>query len=642
MKNNIYILLALSLVACGNNQIGSSVFHSKERTSGVDTAERIVLSNIENSIYRGDQLLVKFKAGVKAAASVRTHESLGAHISKRFSAVPNLELVDLHGETSVARAVQQYMSDPSVEYAEPNYIREIAAIPNDIYFEQQWGLFNTGTFAGGTTGASIHAPGAWDISTNSDVVIALVDTGIDYTHDDLRANIWSNIDEECTDGIDNDFNGYVDDCRGWDFSSCELFDELGGCVSAKFQDNDPMDDNGHGSHVAGIAGAVGDNAIGIAGVLWDVQLMPVKFQNAEGIGTVADEIEAIQYAINNGASIINASFGGLTFSQAESDAITAADNAGVIVVASAGNGGGDDIGDNNDVIPHYPSSYPQTNIIAVAATDQDDLRASFTNFGAQSVDVAAPGVFILSTIIANSEFALCTGNPFAGMDFCSGTSMAAPHVSALAGLLYSYYTHFSYNQVRSTILGFVNTIPSLDGIVATNGRVNAFKSMSSLLNPTDLVASASSATNIVLEWRDNAGGEDGYIIERDAGNGFIQIADTGSGTILTADEEVENVISFTDEGLSPEMTYSYRVRAYNGIGNSPAYSNSASATTLPEPEPEPSPLPRKSGGGGGCSVRGHGDRDFVNTADIILIIMPLVYLTIVRRKGKQKARSTLN
>ncbi len=636
MKNIIYILSLLYLISCGNSQTGSVVLQSAESPGGADNAERVVVSNIENSMYREGELLVKFKKGIMTPASIRTHEAIGANVSRRFSAVPNLELVELSGEMSVANAVQRYMADPDVVYAEPNYIRSISVIPNDIYFEQQWGLLNTGMFAGGTEGASINAPGAWDISTRTDVIIAVVDTGIDYTHDDLQANVWSNVDENCTDGVDNDLNGYIDDCRGWDFSTCALFDELGTCITPKSQDNDPMDENGHGSHVSGIAGAVGNNSIGIAGALWNVQIMPVKFQDATGIGTVADEVEAIQYAISNGASIINASFGGLTFSNAESDAITAANNAGVIVVASAGNGGVDDIGDDNDVIPHYPSSYPQPNIIAVAATDQDDLRASFTNFGISSVDVAAPGVFILSTIIANSDFALCTGNPFAGMDFCSGTSMSAPHVSALAGLLYSYYAHFTYDQIRSTILGFVDSVPSLDGIVATGGRINAFRSVSSLLNPTDLVASAASATSIFLEWADNASGEDGYIIERDDGNGFIQIADTGSGMIQTADAEVERIISFADTDLNPEMTYMYRVRAYNSIGNSPAYSNSASATTPPEPEPEPESLPIKSGGSGGCSIRGHGDRDFRHTADIVIIMMSLVFLKIIRRKGKQK------
>lgn len=635
VKQLTYFILIIFLISCGSNESGSISAQSGEKLRSATRTKQEILSAIDNSSYREGELLVKFKKGVITTSSLRTHQSLGASVSKRFAVIPDLELVNLPEEMAVRNAVEHYLSDPAVAYAEPNYFRNISVIPNDTYFDQQWGLNNMGIFAGGTEGADINAPEAWDISTGSDGIIAIVDTGIDYSHDDLKGNIWANTDEICTDGIDNDLNGYIDDCRGWDFSTCALFDDAGVCITPKSQDNDPMDDNGHGSHIAGIAGAVGNNSSGISGVLWNARLMPLKFQNADGSGTIADEVEAIQYAIMNGASLINASFGGATFSNTESDIISVAKNAGVLIVASAGNGGEDGIGDDNDLVPHYPSGYSQPNIIAVAATDQDDLRASFTNFGLNSVDVAAPGVFILSTIVKNSAFALCSGNPFAGLDFCSGTSMSAPHVSALAGLLYSYYTHFTDDQIRSTILGFVDMIPSLDGIVATGGRIDAYRSLSSLLNPTDLTATASSATSITLDWADNATGEDGYIIERNDGSGFMQIDDTGSGFVQTVRIGIESA-SYADIGLAPETTYSYRVRAYNSIGNSPAYSNVVSATTPAEPEPVPAPAPAKSGGSGGCSITGTDGKISQNMGEIIIILLPLFYFAIVRFKKEQK------
>jgi subtilisin family serine protease len=631
-----YFILIIFLISCGSNQSGSISSQSGEKLSSATRTKQEILSTIDNSRYKKGELLVKFKKGIKTTSSLRTHQSLGVSVSKRFTVIPDLELVSLPVEMAVSNAVEHYLSDPAVVYAEPNYLRNISVIPNDTYFDQQWGLNNIGIFAGGTEGADINAPEAWDISTGSDVIIAIVDTGIDYSHDDLQGNIWANTDENCTDGIDNDLNGYIDDCRGWDFSTCEFFDDSEVCITPKSQDNDPMDDNGHGSHVAGIAGAKGNNSSGISGALWNAQLMPVKFQNADGIGTIADEVEAIQYAIMNGALVINASFGGTTFSNTESDIISVANNAGVLIVASAGNGGEDGIGDDNDLVPHYPSSYSQPNIISVAATDQDDLRGSFTNFGLNSVDVAAPGVFVLSTIVKNSAFALCSGNPFAGLDFCAGTSMSSPHVSALAALLYSYYTHFTDDQIRSTILEFVDKIPSLDGIVATGGRIDAYRSLSSLLNPTDLTATASSATGISLEWADNATGENGYIVERNDGGGFIQIADTGSGFVQTAQTGIESISSFVDTGRAPQTTYSYRVRAYNSIGNSPAYSNVASATTPAEPDPVPDQAQPKSGGSGGCSITGTHSTISQNIGEIIIILLPLLYFAIVRFKRKQK------
>jgi len=281
-------------------------------------------------------------------------------------------------------------NDPDVEYAEPNYYRyATSTTPDDPDFKVLWGLNNTGQSVNDVTpetpGADIDAPEAWDIATgSSDVIIAVIDSGVDYNHEDLSVNIWSNTGEtgeKADNGIDDDDNGYVDDVRGWDFVN---------------DDNDPMDSNDHGTHVAGTIAAKGNNATGITGVCWTARIMPLRFLNTIGIGSVADAILAINYARANGAKIINASYGSTDYSQSEKDAISSAGSAGILFVAAAGNGGDDQVGDDNDTTAEYPASYDLANIISVAAIDQDDALCSFSNYGAVSVDVGAPGRNIYS------------------------------------------------------------------------------------------------------------------------------------------------------------------------------------------------------------------------------------------------------
>jgi subtilisin family serine protease len=569
-----------------------------------------VLSNLESGDYVEGELLVKFKSGILSSASSNLHQAVGASVETRFPIMPGLEHVKLPEGVSVKNAIQQYMSDPNVEYAEPNFIRKIDATrPNDTYFDQQWGLENLGQIADGTPGADVQAPDAWDISTSTPVVIAVIDTGVDYSHPDLIDNIWLNTGENCInglnpnggDGLDNDLNGFIDDCFGGDFGDGE---------------NDPMDIVGHGSHVAGIIGAVGHNGAGVTGLLWDVLIMPLKIFNAAGLMTTANSISAINYAVANGARIINASYGGFGFSSAEYNAISAANTAGVLVVAAAGNGGADSIGDNNDLAPHYPSSYDLPNIIAVAATDQNDRRADFSNFGTSTVDVAAPGVFILSTVpvagVVMPFASMCSGFTFASLDFCDGTSMATPHVSALAGLLYSYYAHFNHTQIRGTILRYVEILDELNGWILTGGRINAYLAMSSLLTPTNLAASTADG-NITLTWMDNATGEDGYQVERSLPGGvFSVIADIPA-----------NSTAFTDYGLPHGTTYSYRVRAYNTITAYSLYSLIISAI-----------VSGSSSGGGGCSIASVDQNPASAAADIALIMIPLVVIAAIRFKRR--------
>jgi subtilisin family serine protease len=325
--------------------------------------------------YVPGEILVKFKDNADALAVNNLHKKIGSFKKKEFKGI-RVHRLKLPDNMSVEEAVDYYKRDPNVEYAEPNYIVHADAAPNDTYFNNLWGLHNTGQ-TGGTPGADINAAAAWSLTTgSSDVIIAVVDTGVAYDHPDLADNIWTNPGEtDCTDGIDNDGNGYIDDCHGWDFVG---------------NDNDPMDYNGHGTHVAGTIAAAGNNGNGITGIMWQAKIMPVRFLGISGSGTTADAISAILYASAEGAHVINNSWGGSGYSQALKDAIDASN---AVVVCAAGNSGS-----NNDSAPFYPAGYNSPNIIAVAATDAMDNLASFSNYGRTSVDLGAPGTGIYSTI----------------------------------------------------------------------------------------------------------------------------------------------------------------------------------------------------------------------------------------------------
>jgi subtilisin family serine protease len=326
--------------------------------------------------YVPGELLVKYKPAVRAVASEYFRSRWGVATVRTFKRI-GVQRLRLPKDMTVEEALEIYQSDPDVEYAEPNYFRYKTATPDDTFFNNLWGLNNTGQI-GGTSDADIDAPEAWDVTTgNSNVVVAVLDSGVDYNHPDLINNMWTNPGEIPGNGLDDDINGKIDDDRGWDFVD---------------DDNDPMDSEVHGSHVAGTIAAEGNNSTGITGVVWTAQIMPLRFLNAFGSGSVADAIEAIDYAIDKGAKIINASYGSYTFSAAERDAIVRARDADILFVAAAGN----DNLNNDSATKHYPSSYDLANIIAVASTDQSDARSSFSNYGVTSVDVAAPGTFILS------------------------------------------------------------------------------------------------------------------------------------------------------------------------------------------------------------------------------------------------------
>lgn len=367
--------------------------------------------------------------------------------------VNGLQLVKAQPGQSTSEAAAQLERSPDVAYAEPNQYRRAAAAPNDAYFSYLWGDSNHGQDAdGGTPGADIHAPAAWDVTTGSpNVTAAVIDSGIDATHPDLSSQIWTNPGETGggreSNGIDDDGNGYVDDAHGWDFVQ---------------GDNNPNDENGHGTHVSGTIAASGNNGQGVAGISWNSRVMPLRVLDANGSGSVAGLIQAYHYAAAKGVRVVNLSLTGSSFSSAEQDAIAAAPN--TLFVVAAGNGGSDGSGDNNDTGPQYPCSYPLPNIVCVAASDQNDNRASFSNYGAGSVDLAAPGTHILSTVPG-------------GYSFFDGTSMATPQVTGVASLILSVRPSESTADIKADLLGGADPVPAFAGITVTGGRLDANRSV---------------------------------------------------------------------------------------------------------------------------------------------------------------------
>jgi len=389
--------------------------------------------------YVPGELILRFNDGVNKAAVERALSTVKGKTIKRFLRIHARHVKVPRG--TAARAVKILRGIKGVKYAELNTLRYIDATPNDTQFSSLWGLNNTGQ-TGGTFDADIDAPEAWNSFTGSpNMVVADIDTGLDMTHPDIAANVYTNPGELPGNGLDDDGNGFVDDMHGWDFA---------------YNDNDPSDTdivcNGHGTHTAGTIGAVGNNGVGVTGVNWQVKIMPLKifksFGGACGAST-SDIIMAVNYAASMGVRVSNNSYGSNTASQPEKDAIGAWKS---IFVAAAGNSG-----QNTDNFPQYPAAYDLPNIISVAATDHNDSMAFFSNFGMTSVDLGAPGVAILSTTPGNTYGIL------------SGTSMSAPHVTGAATLLMAKDPTLTVNEVKWRILAGVDpaALP-----VATGGRLN--------------------------------------------------------------------------------------------------------------------------------------------------------------------------
>jgi subtilisin family serine protease len=321
------------------------------------------------------QLVVGFEDDVSFSQQRRAIAAAGGKIEQRVSSIDAAVVAARSGATTDDLAADLAKAG-SVAFVEPNYIVRSSRIPNDVGFSKLWGLHNTGQL-GGKPGADIHAPSAWDIITGGDVTVAVTDTGIDYRHPDLDGNMWAN-PAEAANGVDDDGNGFVDDVHGIDLA---------------YGDSDPADDSGHGSHVAGVIGAEGNNTIGTAGVNWKIRLMALKFLDRRGDGNTADAAAAIDYAVDEGAKVINASWGGPAFSHTLYAAVSRAADHGVLFVAAAGNDGVD-----SDTSPDYPAAFDLPNVISVAASDPDDRLLDFSNYGQRTVDLAAPGDEIYSTV----------------------------------------------------------------------------------------------------------------------------------------------------------------------------------------------------------------------------------------------------
>ena len=457
-----------------------------------------------------DEVIVRFREGVDESRKDLARFRVSGNRKKIFKTVRGLEVIKLPRNISVQEAIAIYEQDPNVLYAEPNYkLRltakpELTATPNDPSFGSLYGL------------TKINAPAAWNITTgSSNAVVAVIDTGIDYTHPDLAANMFHNTADCNSDGIDNDGNGYIDDCFGIDVAN---------------GDSDPMDDHYHGTHVAGTIGAVGNNAIGIVGVNWNVQLLACKFFDASGSATTEGAIECLEYVKemkDRGVNIVatNNSWGGDENSQALYDAIDVQRQHGILLIAGAGNGNAFAIGQNNDSVPFYPCNYFLANIICVAATTSTDAKASFSNFGKHTVHVGAPGNNILSTL---------PGNSFGSL---SGTSMATPHVSGVAALLKAQDSNRDWRTIKNLILAGGDTVSSMANTI-TGKRINANGAMTcsnkviqARLQPIANTISASPGVPVNLGFQNiNCANPNGNIpVSVSPGNSTVTLLDDGAG-----------------------------------------------------------------------------------------------------------------
>lgn len=393
------------------------------------------------------EYIVKLKPNKNAALSLKSFKS-NKPLDLSFG---NFYKVSSDNKSQV----ELLASHPDVEYVEPNYKYTKFDVPTDADFSQQWGLLNDGKNSGswwsrGKAGVDISALEAWKISKGSvDVKIAVIDTGVDYNHEDLKNNIMINEAEKNGEpGVDDDGNGYVDDIYGYDFAN---------------DDADPMDGHGHGTHSAGVIGAE-HNSIGIAGVNANVQILPIKFLTDNGGGTLEGALKSIDYATSRGVHIMSNSWGGGGRSQALFEAISRAEQAGISFIAAAGNSSSD-----NDARATYPANYKVDNVISVGALDGKGKKASFSNYGKKTVHVFAPGVKIYSTVHNN------------GYKKMSGTSMACPHVAGVAGLLLASEPNLSYQDIKDRLMSTSIVEESIDSY-SMSGYVDAHMALTNQNN----------------------------------------------------------------------------------------------------------------------------------------------------------------
>jgi len=462
-------------------------------------------------------LLVQYRDDATYASTLAAYQA-GSNVDEQWTIAPSMREVKLIAGVDLASALAAYQNDANVVFAEPDYpVKLDTLIPTDPHFDEQWDLKNTGQ-SSGFPDCDIHVTQAWDATLgSSSVVVAVIDTGVDYDHPDLYQNIWINqreipasrlqnlvdIDGDgqitfrdlsdlqnqgdfkitdvngdgridaadilapmvkdslgkdngaggWADGVDTERNGYVDDLDGYDFVN---------------SDRDPGDDYFHGTHVAGTIAAMMNNGEGIAGIAPKTLIMPLKFLDSKGYGVTSDAIAALNYAVANGATISNNSWGGGGFSQLFQTALANAQAHDHIFVAAAGN-----FSENTDVTPYYPASYANANIVSVAATDPGDYIAYFSNKGLHSVDLGAPGVGILSTLPTIETPGMLDQGLVPNYGTLDGTSMAAPHVAGVIALVRAHHPEWSAQQVIQDVLSTADPVPSLKGVTFTGGRLNA-------------------------------------------------------------------------------------------------------------------------------------------------------------------------
>jgi subtilisin family serine protease len=399
------------------------------------------------------EYVVKLRPSLQGQTLSYQSKMLNAIVKETVSAKLGLVLVQRPIIQTAASVINSLSANPAVEYAEPNYIYRVvggaATAPTDPEFGRLWGLNNTGQATegdmgnrAGLAGNDIAALEAWKMETGSkDIVVAVIDTGVDYNNPDLAPNIYTNMAElNGQAGVDDDGNGYIDDIHGYDFAK---------------DDGDPMDVYGHGTHVSGTIGASANNDSGIVGVAWNVTIVPVRFLDDNGGGTLANAIKSIDYATAMHVNIMSNSWGGGGFSQAMMDSITAARDAGILFTAAAGNNGSD-----NDKYDFYPAGYQLENVLSVAAIGPSGELAYFSNYGKTKVHVAAPGVNILSY----------TTN---GLQSWSGTSMATPHVTGIAVLMMSADRTLTFTDIKNRLISTSQPRDGLKDKLIANGIVSA-------------------------------------------------------------------------------------------------------------------------------------------------------------------------
>jgi len=520
-------------------------------------------------LYVENQLIVRFRDQVQEDQEKELLSSLNFVTLRKLSLI-GADVIQISG-VSVETAISWLEDDPRIQYVEPDYIWHADIIPNDPDFDLLWGMQNTGQ-TGGRPDADIDAVEAWNITTGGTVIVGVIDTGVDTAHADLRANIWTNPGEIPQNGMDDDGNGYVDDVHGWDFVNW---------------DNGPVDDHGHGTHCAGTIAAVGNNSIGVAGVCWSAQIMPLKFLNQDGHGPTSDAILALEYAAKMGAHLTSNSWTGGGYSQALKDAIDSSGARGMLFVAAAGNYRND-----NDLLPSYPSGYDLGNIIAVAATDHNDQLADESNWGSNwgliSVDLGAPGVNIYSTLPGNNY------------GYMSGTSMATPHVSGAVSLILSEYPALTHLQAKERVMSVADPVPDLAGKCVTGGRLNVFMALAEpdSIPPSaisDLSVIKTEATRITLSW--TATGDDSTVGRASSYDVRYSFSPVNSGNFDSAfqvlgepkPQPAGSSESFTVTGLDFNTTYYFAVRAFDEWNQPSGVSNCPEGTTLGPPDVQVTP-----------------------------------------------------